>query len=107
MYLVRGILGELTANFGPFCSKKIQIPTRLSTLQEHPCARHHQKEMDHQPAQQASNRCRAILTTVSACGTATYQLAKFLTKILQKYTGITQHLSRTVSVLVSISGLAT
>ena len=26
---------------------------------------------------------------VSACGTATYQLAKFLTKILQKYTGIT------------------
>ena len=25
---------------------------------------------------------------VSACGTATYQLAKFLTKILQKYTGI-------------------
>ena len=27
---------------------------------------------------------------VPACGTATYQLAKFLTKILQKYTGITQ-----------------
>ena len=27
--------------------------------------------------------------TVSACGTATYQLAKFLTKILQRYTGIT------------------
>ena len=26
---------------------------------------------------------------VSACGTATYQLAKFLTKILQRYTGIT------------------
>ena len=26
---------------------------------------------------------------VFACGTATYQLAKFLTKILQKYTGIT------------------
>ena len=26
---------------------------------------------------------------VSACGTATYQLAKFLTKILQTYTGIT------------------
>ena len=26
---------------------------------------------------------------VSACGTATYQLAKFLTKILQKYTGMT------------------
>ena len=26
---------------------------------------------------------------VSACGTATYKLAKFLTKILQKYTGIT------------------
>ena len=26
---------------------------------------------------------------VSACGTTTYQLAKFLTKILQKYTGIT------------------
>ena len=26
---------------------------------------------------------------VSACGMATYQLAKFLTKILQKYTGIT------------------
>ena len=26
--------------------------------------------------------------TVSACGTTTYQLAKFLTKILQKYTGI-------------------
>ena len=26
---------------------------------------------------------------VSACGTATYQLGKFLTKILQKYTGIT------------------
>ena len=26
---------------------------------------------------------------VSACGTATYQLAKVLTKILQKYTGIT------------------
>ena len=26
---------------------------------------------------------------VSACGTATYQLAKFLTKILKKYTGIT------------------
>ena len=26
---------------------------------------------------------------VSVCGTATYQLAKFLTKILQKYTGIT------------------
>ena len=26
---------------------------------------------------------------VSACGTATYQSAKFLTKILQKYTGIT------------------
>ena len=26
---------------------------------------------------------------VSAYGTATYQLAKFLTKILQKYTGIT------------------
>ena len=26
---------------------------------------------------------------VSACGTATYQLAKLLTKILQKYTGIT------------------
>ena len=26
---------------------------------------------------------------VSACGTATYQLARFLTKILQKYTGIT------------------
>ena len=28
-------------------------------------------------------------TIVSACGTATYQLAKLLTKILQKYTGIT------------------
>ena len=26
---------------------------------------------------------------VSACGTVTYQLAKFLIKILQKYTGIT------------------
>ena len=26
---------------------------------------------------------------VSACGTATYQLTKFLTKILQRYTGIT------------------
>ena len=26
---------------------------------------------------------------VSVCGTATYQLAKFLTKILQWYTGIT------------------
>ena len=26
---------------------------------------------------------------VSACGTATYQLAKFLTKILKRYTGIT------------------
>ena len=26
---------------------------------------------------------------VSACGTVTYQLAKFLTKILQKYTGKT------------------
>ena len=26
---------------------------------------------------------------VSACGTATYQLVKFLTKILQRYTGIT------------------
>ena len=26
---------------------------------------------------------------VSACGTATYRLAKFLTKILQRYTGIT------------------
>ena len=26
---------------------------------------------------------------VSACGMATYQLAKFLTKILQRYTGIT------------------
>ena len=26
---------------------------------------------------------------VSACGTVTYQLAKFLTKILQKYTGMT------------------
>ena len=26
---------------------------------------------------------------ISACGTATYQLAKFLTKILQKYTGTT------------------
>ena len=26
---------------------------------------------------------------VSACGTVTYQLAKFLTKILQRYTGIT------------------
>ena len=26
---------------------------------------------------------------VSACGTATYQLAKFLTKILQRYMGIT------------------
>ena len=26
---------------------------------------------------------------VSACGMATYQLAKFLTKILQKYTGMT------------------
>ena len=26
---------------------------------------------------------------VSTCGTATYQLAKFLTKMLQKYTGIT------------------
>ena len=30
-----------------------------------------------------------MLSIVSACGTATYQLAKFLTKILQKYTGIT------------------
>ena len=29
---------------------------------------------------------------VSACGTATYQLAKFLTKILQKYTGISPSL---------------
>ena len=26
---------------------------------------------------------------VSACGTATYQLTKFLTKILQKYMGMT------------------
>ena len=26
---------------------------------------------------------------VSTCGTTTYQLAKFLTKILKKYTGIT------------------
>ena len=26
---------------------------------------------------------------VSTCGTATYQLAKFLTKILQRFTGVT------------------
>ena len=30
-----------------------------------------------------------MLPIVSACGMATYQLAKFLTKILQRYTGIT------------------
>ena len=28
-------------------------------------------------------------TARTACGMATYQLAKFLTKILQRYTGIT------------------
>ena len=31
----------------------------------------------------------ALCTPVSACGMATYQLAKFLTKILQRYMGIT------------------
>ena len=39
---------------------------------------------------------------VSACGTATYQLAKFLTKILQRYTGLPPLLSRTVKASVNI-----
>ena len=41
---------------------------------------------------------------VSACGMATYQLAKFLTKILQRYMGITHLLSRTAKASVITSG---
>ena len=46
-----------------------------------------------------------ICPIVSACGMATYQLAKFLTKILQNYTGITPTFVKD-SVSVSISGLS-
>ena len=41
---------------------------------------------------------------VSACGMATYQLAKFLTKILQRYTGITPSFVKDSKASVTTSG---
>ena len=59
------------------------ITTNCSPQVTHPL---HLDSMVYQKFHKANCPMQPI---VSACGTATYQLAKFLTKILQKYTGIT------------------